>query len=1297
MKRKMSKRLARLCLSLMLVSLLAPALSMPVHAEEEKCWVLQKVYVEMHEIEELDERLQTYDYKEYGDLWMRVGRPQYLSLDITMHMARPSNILRPGNTVTFNYDYDAQAEFSDLQYCSKNFYYKFWSDIEAVQYSLPENFKLEEFPYNVGPDSGEAHALHVESLKSDHVLYNPGVYVGNADEILTDPSSWDSNGTDVLKLGSQLSGTVPDGQEDELLAFWVSYYHSFATPGGFGGFYNPLFQEVYIYTWSTPTDQKVFVEAGNGPGETGEEIDSGVINPGSNHGGSGDDSGWTGGDHGDDGGNIVGIIAKIGGGAAAAGIGIKVIKGLAGKSGKSGGDGGKKKKKKKREEESGDDPRDEQKNEQKKDDEKKRYEMRVYKEFGDTIYAGKTVTLSARIVEISASGVEQTAPELTQQITISSSNYLQVGGTFLSGQYQSARVTAPEYDKTPPSTALVTFRLVAPGGSFTQHMRFKIKQADPLVVWPDLSNAIRDCHLDIIAGDNDTYPVRFFFHDVDQEPEKIEFGQYDHYEVTVEPADTMYTYWARIKNRTAPLDNKKIYGYENHWNGGTDYRNHYPHDIISFTATFKDGLELNGFINIILYPEGMSVYTEIKDGRIPVRAYKQQWYSDMESTYEGVSLRYNCVRRTENGVEVFHPEDCDLRYGKLQGDKGKEEDNVAMKYKYDVTASHFMPLDTLYEPTPGATYLMKIDVVWKEKPDDVLTLPFIFILEPKGPMEEWNAEYKKLRQRVVNFSTPETLEKNLEKVKALTPQNTSKYELRLINKAILREYIAYWESEAASENSFADAMEWLEIGAGLMDFFGDCAFTYIIYYYSTTKGYASAAPYIDAILSPAKDLMEDFAGRYTMAYIDGNDIDWDGFTKQITEKGKSALDDILFEMIPDDAKDFFKCNPVKLKTVGLMIACYILVDFSMNLAKNRIDLDDSGNRKDHLEMTDEEFEEETSWTNSIYAALLDTFKDMSLRFITSTVGKHIEKYLEKPNVREKLGKWVGGTINTLWKGEKTVRVGVMSTKQAYNSVLIESADSAKKLMKLRNGLFDVSIDAGRMGDRVKVFANWKKQATEAVKNINEEEIANILFGKKWFFSRNYNMWGLSLGVIFDKLVSKGAGKAYDLTTGQLVESVYQIEELEQDLKAQDEAEQAAAQMEAQVQAKIEANELISRLIRDIEKAETPEDARQLLDRFQKEIEPPQDDEQDDNDYAFDPDPEFKTGEDGCTYVVLKFRKNGTNEGYRFEYNLSKMLNNLVDSKLGVDFIKSLFGSDSPGFPEGKLPMPGDPPLPSELR
>lgn len=1295
MKRKMNKYLEWLSLCMILVSLFLPRLSVPARAEEEACWVLQEVVANSFEdkladsfkldyIDTTKYIKSTLTYKEYGDVRVQIVHPS-VTFDAAAHASQLPNSFRPGDTLTINYDFDIRADVKEEVSCYLS------SGGEMWLYSIPEDFVPREF----GKRRETIESIDCWDLRADYDINSYrgfNVVVGVGEVGVGDQASYYHKGADIYQKGSRLSATIPEGQEGQML--WICVDYSVALWGSYrdpslgdiptdGG--HQVVREEYTYIWTATTDQEGIVDAGNKPGEIGKEINPGIINPGT--------------------------IAKVGGGAAAAVIGFKVIKGVIGKS------GGKGKKKKRREDEPEDEPQDEQKDE----DEKKSYEMRIYKEFGDTIYAGRTVTVGARIVEISASGVERTAPELTQQITISSSNYLQVGGTFPSGQYQSARVTAPEYDEAVPSTAVVTFRLMAPGGSFTQHMRFKIKQADPEVVWPDLQRGL-DPYLEIIAGDNATYPVRFFFHDVSEEPEKIEFGRYNDYEITVEPADTMYTYWAMVKNRTAPLENK-IY----------QHGSRYPSGRVKFTATFKDGLKLEGYFAIVHYPDGLSVITNLEDGRIPVKAYKKEYYGDLDSPYPMSGLRYSCAHRTENGVEVFQPYEEDLRYGSLQGDRGETDNNVAIKYPYRADVWGFMPQKTLNEPSPGATYLMKIDVVWKEKPDDVLTLPLTFHLKPKDPMEEWNEEFKKLQQLVVNFSVPETIEVNLAKIKRITPQNTSKYELRLFNKAILKDYIAYWESEAKYEIDLANYLADLENGASWLDFLGDCAFTYIIYYYSTLHGYPSAAPYLDAVLSPAKDLFKDFAGRYTVAYIDGNSIDWDGFLKMVTDGGKSALDGVLFEMIPDDAKDFFKVKPVKLKKVGLMIACYIMVDFCMNLTKNRIDLDDSEERKKQLQMTDEEFEEATSWTNSIYAALLDTFKDMSLKFITSIVGKNIEKYLEKPNVREKLGKWVSGTLNVWWRGEKATREGLKGAKQAYFSLERRKKDNTLKKLskelsqqhqrlgissskKIENALEELekftstlkkivstkeeleklqskslntlNDDIDKIAKRSESFSDLKKKIQEAILGLPEKEIANLLFSKNWFFTRKGGGWcGYSFGMLFDKLVSDGAGEVYDLVTGEIVKLVNGPAE-----ESKAEAEQAAAEMEAQVEAK----KLLAQLLLDVEKAETPEEVDRLVDRFQKEIEPPQDEEQDD-DYAFDSDPEFKTGEDGCTYVVLKFRKSGTNEGYRFEYNLSKMLRNLVDSKLGIEFVKSLFGGSVPELPEGKLPMPSDPPLASDLR
>ena len=1294
MKRKMNKYLARLCLCMMLVYLLAPALSMPAYAEEKECWVLQEVFVFKNL--EVEREGITGTYEEYGDVRLHIVQPELFTFDVTAQASPLPNSFRPGDTVMINYDIDLQADILRETSCVLEIGGK------IRRYPMPENFEPRVFWENKWCQT----PIESQNLMSDsswHSLIRAGIgsdEVGDRGEIMLHRF-----GTKIVQDGSQLSGRIPGGQAGEVLVIDIYYNVTL----------QPQIQETYIYTWEGTTTQEVINEAGNGPGETGEEIDSGVINPGSNHGGSGDDSGWTGGDHGDDGGNIVGTIAKVGGGVAAAGIAVKAIKGVIGKSGGDGGNGGKGKKKKKREEEFGDDPqdnpqdnpRDEQKNEQKKDDEKKRYEMRVYKEFGDTIYAGKTVTLSARIVEISASGVERTVPELTNQISISSQSYLQVGGTFPSGQYQSARVTAPEYDEAVPSTAVVTFCLMAPGGSFTQHMRFKIKQADPSVVWPDLQRGA-DPYLEIIAGDNATYPVRFFFHDVSEEPEKIEFGRYNDYEITVEPADTMYTYWAMVKNCTAPLENK-IY----------QPVSRYPSGTVKFTATFKDGLKLEGYFDIVHYPDGLSVVTDLEDGRIPVQAYEKEYYGDLDSPYPMSGLRYSCAHRTENGVEVFQPYEEDLRYGSLQGDRGETDNNVAMKYPYRADVWGFMPLKTLNEPSPGATYLMKIDVVWKEKPDDVLTLPLTFHLKPKGCMEEWQEEFVKLRKSIIAFAPDEDLPKNVERLKHLTPYNSSPNELYLMTQAIRNAYIEYWESEYNRAMDLDDSLEWWGDAMGWVKFVGDCAFSYLIYYYASASGSVAAAPYIDAIASAGKDIFASIGGRYIGAWWSGEALYLDGFVKECNEVGKSALDDCIFEMIPDNPKSFFKSPSIK--KVGLVIAAYMMVNFAMNLAKIRYDMDDPETQAKLDGMSYEERLEETSWGNSIYAALIATFKDMSVRVLTSIVGSKVEKYLKDPKVQKKLGNFVTNVLDTWWKAEKTMRITGISVQRNLSGPakkLYEiKALRTEALEKLAYGFRDIQS----ITNRSKSFNTWKNKVVQSIQSLPEamvgkELMNNVKFSDSIKLLRNPPKKAIQGGMIMDKIITKGAGIVYDLASGKVVEYSGQVVDcfgMMVDLNNMDNANKAAAEMEEQVQAKHaemsakaavdELYAMIEQVTAEIESAETPEIAEKAVGRFLDffgEIDMPEDEsntEEEEDDYEFDSTPEFKTGSDGCMYVVTKLRKPGTEKGYRIEYNLNKIFTDGLDSEMFVEFFKLFFGGKLPDFPETQAPMPAAPPLPSELR
>lgn len=104
---------------------------------------------------------------------------------------------------------------------------------------------------------------------------------------------------------------------------------------------------------------------------------------------------------------------------------------------------------------------------------KPRYELRVYKNFGDTLFTGKPEAVYARMVEISPNGHEKPADELTCQIRIAVKDYLAISENAMAGGYMGANVLAPEAEDFPPTAVVVfSFRDV-----YRLEMRFKVDQA----------------------------------------------------------------------------------------------------------------------------------------------------------------------------------------------------------------------------------------------------------------------------------------------------------------------------------------------------------------------------------------------------------------------------------------------------------------------------------------------------------------------------------------------------------------------------------------------------------------------------------------------------------------------------------------------------------------------------------------------------------------------------------------------------------------------------------------------------
>lgn len=108
-----------------------------------------------------------------------------------------------------------------------------------------------------------------------------------------------------------------------------------------------------------------------------------------------------------------------------------------------------------------------------------RRELRIYKQFGDTLLAGEAPRqVFARVVRIPAKGgSEYTDMTLTRMIQITAGDqYMQVKPAGMSGEWQSAWINAPELpDGQPvPPEGIVRFYVGNAGGSFTNNLHFKI-------------------------------------------------------------------------------------------------------------------------------------------------------------------------------------------------------------------------------------------------------------------------------------------------------------------------------------------------------------------------------------------------------------------------------------------------------------------------------------------------------------------------------------------------------------------------------------------------------------------------------------------------------------------------------------------------------------------------------------------------------------------------------------------------------------------------------------------------------
>lgn len=647
---------------------------------------------------------------------------------------------------------------------------------------------------------------------------------------------------------------------------------------------------------------------------------------------------------------VVGSVGVLGAGAATAAGAAAAGSAAAGSAGSSvGTDGG----------EIGEDER-----------RKKRYKMYIQKDFGNSIRKGANpVAVRARIAEVSEDGTERDRNDLTAQINYVSGGGLEIHRAVNLGRYCEALVGIPkDYEG---DTADITFTFTGEGGSFNNTVRFRAI-GDPKILFLDENGVYSGgtCRLDAILGDGFTYTRRLWLKDAVTfpTPDAFSVSEASDFDLSFEATETPGVYDVQITNRTSDPG-----GNNPHW----DIFNKKEERELTISVMVEGETEpTNGYVNVTLYPEGISVESEELqvDDRQPdvryvsVRSYEKEkgTYGGLDSKWRSSDIKFTFAVMEAEGA-VINPPNVEIEVQSLKG-ADENMDIIAQKYKYsediikngDRYTYYFEPNTTLHEGgfgVEGFRMLMLLPVSFSYNGQTISAeVPLRLRGIPMDPMEEWDKEYEKLKERIRKFSFEEDKEYWIQKLDDLAFEpRVSIEELRLVSKCLVRRYMTYWTRQRNADMRDVKFYDFMVSSLEWAKFFGDCAFSLLITVY--------AGPLADAVISPAKDFFVGAIGeiiaadKFTLETFDNFE-----FSKNVAAAGDNIFGNAIS----------FTNYKTALATLG---GYFVYASF-----------------KNYIVKWNEE------GVSDIWGALVGGFSDMTINCVKAGASKLLGKWIEKSDI-----------------------------------------------------------------------------------------------------------------------------------------------------------------------------------------------------------------------------------------------------------------------------------------------------------
>ncbi|MDD4297410.1 MAG: hypothetical protein PHC69_10735 [Ruminiclostridium sp.] len=601
-------------------------------------------------------------------------------------------------------------------------------------------------------------------------------------------------------------------------------------------------------------------------------------------------------------------------------------------------------------------------------DEKKssKYRMYIRKDFGDKIrYDTPPVLIYARMGEIKEDGTEVDRPDLTNNIEIfTQDNHMKVEDCKMVGNYMGALICAESTGGEKPEKGVISFRFIGEGGSFQNNVTFNLVEK-PYIEFPERGKYL-NMTLNMLLGDGKTYETIFIPKDFIEKPENITVKAADNapFEVEYEKADNN-GYIIHVKNLSQKLQSI-IYQKQSSY--------------INVTAE-NEKEKAESSIAVELYPEGLSIANvKVEDDIVQFAAFDNEEtseYGDVKPTHFNVELAVTEVdAKGKEIVVVVEPEKYQPAFEKMKGNDERTQ-KLCEKFKYEIEPVPsnlkkyaFSPKEAIVEEKEKP-YLVKLPVSCTYGAKEyLLEMPVRLIGGGPGPMEGREQELAKMKRIIGNVGG---ISSGVAKILRENGKKMSAAELRLVNKQICQEAIAYYTKDAQEYNKIADSLERMEFWAEWIKWFGDQAFSYLLTIYAGNG---------EIILTPAKDMCVEFIAELTADWIDGQDISNIDIVERIEKLNAiQKIDGMIENLLMTIATG----ENINIKTAASCLAGWFIYKVAKNVQDN---IEKTGNI-------------------NIFDAILGAGKDLTAEAMKKAGMKQFDKLMKNPSVRGKFEKWFG--------------------------------------------------------------------------------------------------------------------------------------------------------------------------------------------------------------------------------------------------------------------------------------------------